>query len=82
MCGDLEIAVDVQGGWSGALTYEQDVLKVYTSDLTLAGQTMNVLIYPTLLDYPTQKFRTPTVDYVASSLAVELPITLEECIVT
>ena len=36
LCGSLEILVDVQGGWSGAIKYEQDILTVYTSDLSLA----------------------------------------------
>ena len=62
--------------------YEQGVLSVHTSDLGLAGQTKNVLIRPTLADYPTQSFHTPTETFDVAALAVELPITMEECVVT
>lgn len=61
-CGDLLITVDTlaaESSWPGAVIYEENVLKVYTSDLSLSGQTVNILVQLTLLDYPTIAFHAP-----------------------
>ena len=63
LCGGFEITVDTlaaQNSWPGVVVYEADVLSIYTTDLNLAGQTVNILIQPSLIDYPTYSFHTPT----------------------
>ena len=81
LCGSHKITVD-SGAWGGGIRYEQGLLKIYTSDDSYAGQTKNVKIYPSFVDYPTQSFHSPSETFLASTLAITLPIYAKPCPVT
>ena len=81
LCGSLTLNMSVNSD-STPVKFEDDSFEVYTSNLSLGGTVEVINIYAALDDYPTIAFKTPSETYLQSSLTVELPVKLENCVIT